>query len=175
MENGYEKQESERLSFRKVNQLDVKSWKEFFIDNVNLPFYFIDRSKKPEVLAQNWINMQLDRYNANEYGHLVAIEKHSGKFIGMGGIILREIKGKQEFEIAYALKPAFWGKGFGTEIATTIKNYGVTHQLSNRFISIIHKDNTASMHVAKKTGMILLYKTKYFEMDVSIFGTDYKI
>lgn len=171
----YFNQTSERLLYRKLEEADIKSWAEFFIDNDSLPYLGIpDLSKSNEALAEEWIVMQFERYKTIGLGHLATIEKSSGKFIGMCGIIPREVKENKEFEIAYSLKPTFWGKGYGTEMATQMKTFGLQDKIANRFISIIDKRNTASIHVAKKNGMTILYDTEYLGMDVFVFGTDKK-
>ena len=167
----YFNQESERLVYRKVVEEDVESWKEFFIDNDRLHFLGMANNGDIEKYAKDWINNQLVRNEKYGLGHLVAIEKKSGDFIGLVGIVPREINGEKYMEIAYSLKPPYWGKGYGTEMATHLKKFGIQHKVANQFISIIHKENAASIHVAKKNGMEVLFETKYLDMDVFIFGT----
>ncbi len=45
------------------------------------------------------------------------------------------------------------------------------NQLAERFISIIHVDNAASMRVAEKNGMVPLSTTNFMNMDVIVYGT----
>jgi ribosomal-protein-alanine N-acetyltransferase len=66
--------------------------------------------------------------------------------------------------------PKYWGKGYATELAVGMKRYGLANNVSDKFISIIHKENVASMNVARKNGMTNLYETKYYEMPVFVFG-----
>jgi len=122
------------------------------------------------VLAKNWFDRQFDRYRTNEFGQLAAIEKTTGNLMGLGGILTRELQGKPEFEITYSLLPSFWGKGYATELATSMKRFGLENGVSDKFISIIHRENEASMNVARKNGMTVLYETEYLEMDVYVFG-----
>ncbi len=166
----YFSQQSTRLIFRALTENDIDSWLEFFAGNDRLAFLGIDVNKDYRQLATEWILKQLERYETDGFGHLAVIEKSSGAFIGMGGVLVRELDGEKVFEIAYSLKPAFWNQGFGTEIAQQLKQFGLENQISTNFISIIHKQNEASMHVARKNGMKILRETNFMGMEVFIFG-----
>ncbi len=166
----YFNQETERVILRKLTMSDVEKWTGFFVDNQMLKYVGVDMSKSPSTLATDWIYKQLERYENQGLGHLAAIEKKSGEFIGVSGIIPREVDGKAEMEISYSLKQEFWGKGFATEISTQLKKFGLENNISNKFVSIIDKENTASINVAIKNGMKILSETKYLGMDVFILG-----
>lgn len=170
----YFNQKSERLRFRKLTENDISSWVEFFEDNDRLIFLGVDLTKTKEVLAKDWILRQLVRYEEQGLGLLAVEIKESGKFIGMGGILPRELNGENEYEIAYSLKPEFWRKGYGTEIAKQMKSFGFDNIETNRFISIIHISNSDSIHVAKKNGMNILFRTEFMGMKVDVFGIENK-
>jgi RimJ/RimL family protein N-acetyltransferase len=171
----YFNQESDRLRFRKLTEEDIPSWVDFFVNNDRLRFLGItDWSKSKETLAEDWIRKQLDRYEQEGFGHLAVELKESGEFIGMGGILPRELKGKTEYEISYSLKPPFWKKGYGTEMAKQMKRFGLKNIDSNRFISIIEVENVDSIHVAKKNGMSALFNTEFLGMDVVVYGLENK-
>lgn len=166
----YFDQESDRLRFRKLTVEDIPSWVEFFVGNDRLQYLGMDLQKSKEILAKEWIEGQFPRYENQGLGHLAAELKDSGDFIGMGGVIPRELEGKNEYEIAYSLKLKYWGKGYGTEIATTMKKYGLKNVAANRFISIIDVGNIASAKVAQKNGMHVIFKTTYLGMEVDVYG-----
>jgi RimJ/RimL family protein N-acetyltransferase len=169
----YFNQESERLIFRKLTKEDIPSWVEFFVDNDRLRFLGIrDWSKSKEVLAENWVLAQLDRYEKQGLGHLAVEVKESGEFIGMGGVLPRELNGKKEYEVSYSLKPRFWKKGYGTEMAKQMKAFGLKNIDTDRLISIIEIENTDSIHVAKKNGMSALFNTEFLGMKVVVYGIE---
>lgn len=171
----YFNQESDRLRFRKLTEKDIPSWVDFFVDNDRLRFLGIrDWSKSKEILAEEWIRAQFKRYEEHGFGHLAVEIKESGAYIGMGGIIPRELNGKTEYEISYSLKPAFWKKGYGTEMAQQMKGFALKHIDADRFISIIEVENVDSIHVAKKNGMSALFNTEFLGMDVVVYGIENK-
>ena len=166
----YFNQESERLIFRKVTPEDIPSWLTFFANNDRLNFLGIDVTKPHEVIATEWINMQIQRYATQGFGSLAVIEKSTGGFIGLVGIVPREIDDLIEYEIAYSLIPKYWGKGYATEAARHMKQFGYEAGIAPYFISIIHQSNTDSMHVAQKNGMHILRETHYLGMNVFVFA-----
>jgi RimJ/RimL family protein N-acetyltransferase len=168
----YFNQQSERLIYRKLTEEDIPSWIEFFVDNDRLEYLGMDLQKSKETLAEEWIKAQINRYENQGLGHLAVEVKDTSEFIGMGGILPRELDGIKEYEIAYSLKPKYWGNGYATEIAKKMKAFGSKNIDTNRFISIIDVANMESANVAKKNGMSVLFNTEYFGMKVDVFGMD---
>jgi [ribosomal protein S5]-alanine N-acetyltransferase len=166
----YFEQESKRLQFRKLTTEDIPAWRDFFVNNDRLKFLGIDVSKSAEELAEAWISAQLIRYESQGLGLLAVEIKDSGVFVGSGGILPRELNGRKEYEISYSLIPAFWGLGYGTEIAKQMKKFGVETISTDRMISIIEIENRDSINVAKKNGMKILFRTKYLGMEVDVYG-----
>lgn len=166
----YFNHESERLWFRKLTELDVSSWLEFFENNDTLHFLGMDPTRKHIDLATEWIQKQIERYAESGLGHLAVIEKSTDKLIGFSGIIPRELDTKHYFEIGYSFKPSSWGKGYASEAAQHLKKIGQALEISDKFVSIIHIDNFPSMKVAEKNGMIRLFETKYTGIDVVVYG-----
>ncbi|MBC8882913.1 GNAT family N-acetyltransferase [Flavobacterium piscinae] len=166
--------ETERLQYRKLTKDDIPLWSTFFENNDRIKFLGVDVTKKPNSLAKEWIEMQFDRYEDNGLGHLAIILKETKELIGLGGIIPRDFKENKEFEIAYSLFPKYWGKGYATEHAIAMKNFGFKNIDTERFISIIDVDNFDSEKVARKNKMEILFKTEHLGMNVNVFGV-YKI
>ena len=165
----YFHQESKRLLYRKTNENDIKSWSEFFYENKGLKFLPIDATKDKEVLSKEWILKQIKKYNNNEFGMLSVIRKFDNKLIGMSGILIHEIEGKKEYEIAYSIIPKYWGNGYATEIAKQIKNYAIKEKIAPRLISIIAKENKASIRVAEKNEMMFKSEKTCFGLNVYIY------
>jgi RimJ/RimL family protein N-acetyltransferase len=121
-------------------------------------------------LSTSWINKQIERYQAQGLGLLAVIERESGQLVGMAGIIPRNIKNKDYFEIAYSMKPSFQRKGYATEAAMMMKQFGVMNNLSSSFISVIHPENYSSIRVAEKNGMSYKFDAEYLSMSVQVYG-----
>jgi len=81
------------------------------------------------------------------------IEKTHGRLIGHCGLIDKDVEGQDEFELVYVLAKPYWGKGYATEISSSIANYAFNQLGLKRIISLIDPNNKASENVAKKIGM----------------------
>ncbi len=166
----YYNQESERLVFRAIKIEDAEHWASFFVNNPTEKYVGSDQFSIPPLeKAQNWLGMQIKRHENNTYGQLAVIDKSTNKFIGVGGIIERASEDSKEYEITYSLLPTAWGQGFATELAIHFKKYAFVNIESNSVISMIHKENDASINVAVKNGMSLSGETEFMGMDLFVY------
>ena len=83
--------------------------------------------------------------------------KDDGRYIGNASLRPRPERQK-DWEIGYYLKPALWGNGFATEIASRLVRYGFEIAGLNRVYATVDKDNTASINVLEKCGLKLCRK-----------------
>ena len=166
--NYLEERETERLLIRPLLKSDYQVWQEFIMDEVATRFFPDGWKLKPEK-SEEWINLQLKRYEENRYGLQALIEKQSGKFIGQCGLLTQSIDDQSELEIGYHLIRRFWGNGFATEAATVFKEIAFDNHLSESIISIIDLENSSSQKVAHRNGMSRVSKAKFMGMDVFIY------
>jgi len=81
------------------------------------------------------------------------VEKETGQIIGTGGILEKDIDGRNQYEIIYVLAKSAWGKGFATELASALKNYAFDQLGLKRVTALIDPDNQKSETVATKIGL----------------------
>lgn len=163
-----EERETERLLIRPLQIDDNQVWQEFIMDDVATRFFPDDWKLKPEK-SEEWINLQLQRYEENRYGLQALIEKQSGEFIGQCGLLTQLIDERIELEIGYHLIRRFWGNGYATEAATAFKEMAFNNKLAESIISIIDLENISSQKVAQRNGMARVSQTRYMGMDVFIY------
>ena len=146
--------ETSRLALRKLEKSDVQDWVEFFQQNPLLKYLNIKIFRDELLMSKKWIGVQLKRYEKFQFGHLGIIYKQTNRLIGQCGLIIREVEGLKEFEIAYSLIPRVWGKGIAHEASIEVINFAFSNKITNKLISIIHTSNVASQRVAIKNGMV---------------------
>lgn len=84
-------------------------------------------------------------------------EKAGGPLVGHAEIKPR--KGAGDFEIVYLLRREAWGRGYATEIARRLVEYGLREMNLGRVVATIDAENGASVRVAEKVGM--RYESEY--------------
>lgn len=161
-------QETERLFFQEVDQRHYSQWLKFFEDP-RAHQHWIENRSTPEVECNNWYEKQRLRYNQNRGGMNALIEKVSGRLVGHAGLLVQDVDGKAELEIAYSLLPEFWNRGYAIEAARTCKTYAFENNFAQSLISIISITNLPSQKVAIKNGLILDKQTVYRGNPVYIY------
>ena len=157
--------ETERTRLRKYSDSDADNLLKIFSDPVAMENFtdMMDREG-----AKAWIEWNKQSYDDNGFGLYSMEIKETGEFIGYCGFILqRNIDGRDEIEISYALVRNFWNMGYGIEAASACRDYGFEH-LSGRLISLIRPENKASRRLAEKNGM-------KEEKTVHCFGHDHLV
>jgi len=71
--------------------------------------------------------------------------------IGEAGLQLLE--GGREVELTYLFSPAAWGKGYASEAAAAVLDYGFTELGLSRVVAVAYPANAASLAVLRKLGM----------------------
>lgn len=158
-----------RLKIRKLKESDILVWESFFVNNPSLVYLGLDITKSPYQNAKEWIELQFKRYEEKRGGHHALIEKETGNFVGMCGLLTQEVEGKQENEIAYSLLQKYWGKGYASEASQLFRDLGFEKENLDRIISIVDIRNIASQKVAVRNGMLIDRQIKYHGLDVNIY------
>lgn len=101
--------------------------------------------------------------------------KSTGELIGNCGVRLKS-PGAREADIGYELNPEFWGRGYASEAAHAMVEYGFAELGVHRIWSWCIADNTASARVLEKLGMRQegrLRENEYFKgrwWDTLVYG-----
>ena len=102
-------------------------------------------------LVQQWLKLQREEVRKSYIFCLK--EKERQAFAGLAAINL----GKQKYrigEIWYKIHPDFWGRGFATEAATRLLDFGFNTLQLHRIEAGCAVDNVASARVLEKVGML---------------------
>jgi len=118
-------------------------------------FYASDRSQfvgGPMSAEMAWRNMSQEagHWVLQGFGRWILEEKTTGKTVGMVGLWYPA--GFPERELGYDLYDGATGKGYATEAATAARAYAYDVLGWTTVISLIAKDNAASIAVATRMG-----------------------
>ena len=89
--------------------------------------------------------------------------------VQLSGLLIQEVDGERELEVAYSILPQFWRQGFATEAALKCKAYAGQQQLAQSLISIIQVSNQPSQKVAYNMQMTISKTTVYKNNPVHIY------
>lgn len=77
---------------------------------------------------------------------------HDDRLIGTIGLINHDSK-DNSFEIGYVLSKTYWNRGYATEAAARVIDFGLSELGASRIKGICHIENTRSGRVMEKCGM----------------------
>jgi RimJ/RimL family protein N-acetyltransferase len=105
----------------------------------------------PDGAAGEWIGRHQERAQKGEH-QFAATDRITGSLIG--GIGFHEVdKVNEHSEIGYWIARPYWNKGYGTEAAAAILEYGFKVMDLNRIHAVHFSNNPASGRIMQKIGM----------------------
>lgn len=78
--------------------------------------------------------------------------RSTGELIGGAGLRVRDAT-HREGDLGYALHPAFWRRGFGTQVARALVRFGFDELGLHRIWATCHSENTPSARVLANAGL----------------------
>jgi len=150
--------ETERLILREIETTDEAA----LFDLESDPEVHKYVGKKPVEnieLIKMVIAFIRQQYQDNGIGRWAVVEKSSQRFIGWAGLKLftDEVNGHNDFyELGYRFMTGYWGKGYATEAAKAIVDYGFNQLKLTEIYAMTDPENKASKQVLKKTGFDLV-------------------
>lgn len=102
-----------------------------------------------------WLQHRLEHdYPVRGYGPYSIVDKRSRQVMGYCGLFdFADLGGRAEVEIGYRLAQRYWGKGYATEAARAVCDYGFQTLGLSRLVAMIDPANLTSVRVAEKLGM----------------------
>ena len=143
--------ETERLVLRRVTTDDAP----FILELLNEPSFleFIgDKGVRNLEDARNYIlTGPVASYERFGFGLNLVLLKTDDTPIGMCGLLKRD--SLPDVDVGYALRPAFWGKGYAFEAASAVLAHGRETFGLRRIVAIISPDNVGSKALLEKLGL----------------------
>jgi ribosomal-protein-alanine N-acetyltransferase len=144
--------ETERLVIRKYSPEDADDY--FLLKSCADVWRFsTDAPKTEPQAAKDELARLLEAQAQTGIGFCAVTIKSSGEFIGEAGILSIN-KNANRCVIGYNLLPAFWHRGYATEISLALIRYAFDVLDLHRVEALAMQDNAASCRVLEKAGMI---------------------
>lgn len=164
-----ENQETERLRFRKLKKEDFVTWKTLFEDDMTSRFLGMDHLNTADERCESWFKLTFNRYENELGGQNILIDKKTNNIIGQSGLLVRELNGETEIEVAYSILPQYRKLGYAIEAVMKCRDFAFERIKVKQLYSIIHIENNDSKNVALRMGMKKVNTALYGKMQVDFF------
>lgn len=143
--------ETERLILRPMERGDAADMYEYARLQETSRYLLWSPHPSPEY-TRSYLAMIGRFYRKGQFFDWAVVEKASGRMIGTCGFSRLE-HNHHIGEIGYVLNPAFHGKGYATEAAAAVIDYGFETMGLNRIEGRYMVENTASRRVMEHCGL----------------------
>jgi RimJ/RimL family protein N-acetyltransferase len=142
--------ETDRLTLRMLAAEDFDPYAAMVADAEVMRFISPDGKPFSRFAAWQNFSAHIGHWQLRGFGQFALIERGSGEFVGRAGPWQPE--GWPDFEIGWALRSQFWGRGYATEAANACLSFAFTNLGLSHVISLIDRDNLRSIRVAERIG-----------------------
>jgi RimJ/RimL family protein N-acetyltransferase len=94
-----------------------------------------------------------DAWRADGVGKWLAYRREDGALIGRGGCSLATVEGRRQVEIGWAIREAYWGHGYATEIGRAGLAFAFETLRVDRVVAFTEVHNLRSRAVMERLGM----------------------
>jgi len=102
--------------------------------------------------TREFIRSSIEHWQRHGCGFWTFRDRVDARFIGRAGLHHVEIDGAREIEIAYAVMPEFWRRGFATEMARAILDIAARLSIHD-IVAFTLPTNSGSRGVMQKAGL----------------------
>lgn len=145
---------TERLQFKPFSESDIDLIEKIYTNEKVMKYAYEDmynHEKCMHYLSEIVKNNGMSKDERIAYEFAIFYED---KYIGIADIIIYLKNQDGGFaEIGYFLLPEFWGKGFATESAKMLIDFGLDELNLHKIIASCHGENSGSWKVMEKSGM----------------------
>jgi len=141
---------SQRLSLRRITPQDLELLLRLHGDPRVMRYAggVLDRASTETLLSERILRY----YGENPgLGIWATIERATGACVGLH--LLNHIRGESFIQVGYLLFPEYWGRGYATEMAVRVLQYGYAELGLPKIVAVTDLENADSQRVLRKAGM----------------------
>lgn len=159
--------ETERLIIRPYTEADKNDLIGLFTDSEVMKY--VGDGVMTESQAEEWWHKLFNKFYAQGVNIWAVFSKADSQYIGHTGIYPRPTK-KEDWEFVYFLSRRAWGKGYATEIARAMIEYGFHEIKLPEVFATVDNDHPDSIRVLEKSGLSFLRYEHDEEGSYSVYG-----
>jgi [ribosomal protein S5]-alanine N-acetyltransferase len=154
-----------RLIIREIIEEDLMALHDL-LSNKDVMHYSVHGPYSLEQ-TKEWLSFIINFYAKNPIGMWAVTEKNNNVLIGICGLMPLNDNINQ-YQIGFRLLPSFQGKGYATEAAIAVRDYGCKMNITE-FIAFVVRENKSSIRVVEKIGMRFLKNDIYENIPVLVY------
>lgn len=139
--------ETKRLLLRPLTRSDIDEFVRVHehpeVTRFIWPVNRAEAERRLELIEREWLE--------REHGMFAVLDREDGRFLGRVG--LKHWPQFGETEIGWVIRREAWGHGYATEAARACVEWGLATLEVPYLTAMIHRDNGASVAVARHLGM----------------------
>ncbi len=105
-----------------------------------------------EEQSRAFLERAANHWKSHGFGLWICREDAGGDFVGYGGIRHTTVEGRDQIEVAYAIRSDHWGKRFATEISIAALKQGFDELHLDQIVAFTLTHNHASRGVMENCG-----------------------
>jgi len=160
--------ETESLLLRQATTTDLDDWAGCVFADPEVIRYMPKRDMTPLQRAERAFNNYNRLWEARGIGGWVITNNKDGEFFG--SIEIEYLDDTDKYELGYALRKNYWGKGIATEAAGAAIRFGFENANLERIIAVVVPENIASWKVLEHVGLVYEKKAFYYNLDVVYYA-----
>lgn len=131
---------------------------------------YIGQGVRTETEVMEGLQKAITHYQKHQFSLGCVFEKESKAFIGRAGLIyLAYDESQPDIEVGYALTKQAWNKGYGTELARALIQWGFVHLTVKKLVGVINPRNERSRRVLEKVQMSYVGRDYYWNNEVALY------
>ena len=142
--------ETERLSLRRLTEADVDALHRCTGDPAVMRYWHPGPDVDLAATAARIAEIEA-HWCEHGFGDYAVLARGSGELIGFAG--LHHIAGMAEVNLGYALAPARWRRGLGTEACAVLLSHGFADLGLPEIVAVVDPRNAASCALAERSGL----------------------
>ncbi len=140
-----------RLRLREFSELDFQAFREM---DARAELHTYERELPGVAETRDTLNSLLrDALEAPRTNYRLAITIRPNDTVKGIVKLARQWEAIREWEVGWAVHPDEWGKGYASEAAWYLMDWGFKELSIHRTVAFCHSSNTASVRVMEKLGM----------------------
>ena len=148
-----ERIETQRMWGERIEEADRSDLLAMHRDPLLMATLTLDGKPLADDETERRLEKYLDDWTRDGFGLWMFRHQRDKRLVGRGGLRRTAVTGSERVELAYAVLPEFWNRGYASEMALASLRVGFDHLQLDEIVCFTLTSNLASQRVMQKVGL----------------------